>query len=185
MCFEQYVAFPKGRDKPRLMPGLSGKHPSVRQGLSRGGRDFRSEAFGDLAYADAADGAIHVDNIAEQAGSLKIVVETEGDSLGQLVATGDVDVGGLGDETFDTGSGADVIIFNVGDGNDLVTGFDAALDCVQMASEFIEWVLPPEDLFARHITKLDDGSLLLTFTQESLSPKNTTFAEFRYAPIFT
>ena len=91
----------------------------------------------------------------------------------------------LGDETFDTGSGADVIIFNVGDGNDLVTGFDAALDCVQMASEFIDWVLPQEDLFARHITKLDDGSLLLTFTQESLSPKNTTFAEFRYAPIFT
>lgn len=116
---------------------------------------------------------------------MKILGETEGDSLGQLVAIGDVDAGGLGDETFDTGSGADVIIFNVGDGNDLVTGFDAALDCVQMASEFIDWVLPPEDLFARHITKLNDGSLLLTFAHESLTLKNTTFAEFRYALIFT
>lgn len=96
----------------------------------------------------------------------------------------DVLTGGLGDDKIETGDGADVIIFNVGDGNDQVTDFDAAADRVHMDSDFIDWDLPPDQIFETHVVQLDDGSLLLTFGEDNLTLSNTTFAEFRAAVDF-
>lgn len=142
---------------------------------------------------DELKGNAGADNLQGNAGNDTLRGGSGADSLDggsgndRLKGGGDDDTltGGLGDDTVETGDGADVIVFNLGDGNDLVTDFDAAVDRVHLDSELIDVTLDPDELFVAHVTKLDDGGLLLTFDQDSLTLENTTFAEFRDALVIT